>query len=144
MKWGAFLLEKDPLVVLRIAGDVQVNDAIELFLDEKNGSAGCFWEPIKTITNLEPIAHSLKLLSYSTHLSAEPHPVFLDGRLFVLRNSLTHTGTQFTVINLTSLGTCTCYKIQAEEIRVELSRAILGTGKANPLQTWADQRVPGC
>jgi hypothetical protein len=45
-KWSAFLLEKCPLVGLCIAGDVPVNDAIELFLDEKNGSAGCFWEPI--------------------------------------------------------------------------------------------------
>jgi hypothetical protein len=34
MKWSTFLLEKDPLVGLRIAGDVQVNDVIDLFLDE--------------------------------------------------------------------------------------------------------------
>jgi hypothetical protein len=46
MKWSAFLLEKDPLVGLRIAGDVQVNDAINFFFDEGKGSAGRFWEPI--------------------------------------------------------------------------------------------------
>jgi hypothetical protein len=46
MMWSAFLSEKDPLVWLRIAADVQVNGVIDLFLDEENGSAGCFWEPI--------------------------------------------------------------------------------------------------
>jgi hypothetical protein len=46
MKWSAFLLETDPLVGLRIAGDVQVNDAINFFLDKEKGSAGRFWEPI--------------------------------------------------------------------------------------------------
>ena len=44
--WSAFLLEKDPLVGLRIAADVQVNGAIDLYLDEGKGSTGCFWEPI--------------------------------------------------------------------------------------------------
>jgi len=46
MKWNAFLLQKDPLVGLRIAGDVQVNDAISFFLDEEKGSAGRFCESI--------------------------------------------------------------------------------------------------
>jgi len=46
MMWSAFLLEKDPLVGLRIAADVQVNGAIDLYLDEGKGSTGCFWEPI--------------------------------------------------------------------------------------------------
>ena len=65
MRWSAFLLEKDPLVGLRIAGDVQVNDVIDLFLDEENGSDTCFWEPVtKRSPKLQPTAHSLKLLSY--------------------------------------------------------------------------------
>lgn len=102
-------MERDPLVGLRIAGDVQVNDVIDLFLDEENGSDSCFWEPItKPSLKLQPTAHSLKLLSYSTHLSAEPYPVFLDGRLFVLRNSLAHSGTQFAVMNLISVGKYIC------------------------------------
>jgi len=109
MRWSAFLLENDPFVGLRIAGDVQVNDVIDLFLDEGNGSDSCFWEPITKLSpKLQPTAHSLKFMSYSTRLSEEPYPVFFDGRLFVLRHSLAQSGTQFVVMNLISVGKYIC------------------------------------